>query len=70
MGARLRKRFGERVSALRKAAGLTQETFADRCGYARSYISGVERGKRNPSLDAIENLAIALRVPVRDLFDN
>jgi transcriptional regulator with XRE-family HTH domain len=65
----LRKRFGQRVSALRKAAGVSQEAFADRCGFARSYMSRIERGRANPSLDAIETLAVGLKVPVRDLFD-
>jgi transcriptional regulator with XRE-family HTH domain len=70
MGARLRKRFGERIAALRKVAGLSEEAFAEKCGFARSYMSGVERGKRNPSLDAIETLAVALRVRVHELFDD
>ena len=65
----LRKKFGQRVAALRKAAGLSQEAFADRCGFARSYMSRIERGRANPSLDAIETLAAGLQAPVRDLFD-
>jgi len=64
----LRKRFGGKVKALRKLMGESQEAFADRCGFARSYMSRVERGLANPSLDAIEALAKALKVPVQDLF--
>jgi transcriptional regulator with XRE-family HTH domain len=64
----LRRRFGERVRELRNALGESQEAFADRCGFARTYISRVERGGANPSLDAIEVLAVALRVDVADLF--
>lgn len=48
---------------------MSQEAFADRCGFARSYMSRIERGGANPSLDAIETLAGALKVPVKDLFD-
>lgn len=66
----LRKKFGIRVTALRKAAKLSQEAFADRCGFARSYMSRIERGGANPSLDAIETLANALKVPVRELFED
>jgi putative transcriptional regulator len=66
----LRKRFGQRVANLRKTAGLSQEAFADRCGFARSYMSRVERGKGNPSLDAIETIAGALNVPVKELFES
>jgi transcriptional regulator with XRE-family HTH domain len=66
----LRKKFGQRIAALRKAAGLSQEAFADRCGFARSYMSRIERGRGNPSLDAIETLASGLKVPVQALFQD
>lgn len=65
----LRLSFGLRVKELRKAAGLSQEAFADKCGFARSYMSRIERGGANPSLDAIEVIAVGLSVPVRELFD-
>jgi transcriptional regulator with XRE-family HTH domain len=55
--------------ALRKAADVSQEELADQCGFARSYMSRIERGKGNPSLDAIERLARGLRVPTSKLFD-
>jgi transcriptional regulator with XRE-family HTH domain len=61
-------RFGERVRELRKEQGLSQEGFADMCGFDRTYISGIERGVRNPSLSAIEALAMALSVTVAELF--
>lgn len=66
----LRQRFGAQVKALRTASGLSQEAFADRCGVARSYMSRVERGLANPSLDAIEVLAAALAVDVGTLFES
>lgn len=65
----MRIRFGQRARELRLATGMSQETFADHCGFARSYVSRIERGNANPSLDAIEVLAIALDVDVRQLFD-
>lgn len=68
MRATLRKRFGSRVASLRKMAELSQEALADRCGFARSYMSRIERGRANPSLDAIETLAGGLRVAVVELF--
>lgn len=64
----LRILFGERVRELRQAAGLKQDEFADICGFARSYMSRIETGGANPSLDAIQTIATALRVPVRELF--
>lgn len=65
----LRVRFGARIKALRRAQGLSQEAFADKCGFARSYMSRIERGGANPSLDAVEVLALALGVSVATLFD-
>ena len=65
----LRKKFGQRLAALRRAAGISQEALADRCGFARSYMSRIERGRGNPSLDAIETLAGGLKVPVVRLFE-
>lgn len=49
---------------------MSQEALADRCGFARSYMSRIERGKANPSLDAIETLAGGLRVDVVELFSD
>ena len=57
------------MKALRLASGVSQEAFADRCGFARSYMSRIERGGANPSLDAIEDLADALGVDVSALFE-
>lgn len=62
-------KFGLRVKELRQASGLSQEAFADKCGLVRSYVSRVERGRANPSIDAIEILATALDVPVAALFE-
>lgn len=72
MGVRttLRKKFGQRIATLRRTAGVSQEDLADRCGLARSYMSRIERGKANPSLDAIEILAGGLKVSVVKLFED
>lgn len=64
----LRQKFGIRVKHLWLAVGMSQEAFADKCGFARSYMSRIERGDANPSLDAIETLAGGLRVAVLKLF--
>ena len=54
---------------LRLASGMSQEAFADKCGFARSYMSRIERGGANPSLDAVQTLADALKVTVAALFE-
>ena len=58
------ERFGVRVRELRTAQGYSQEEFAAKCGLDRTYISGIERGKRNVSLRNIEVIAKALGVTV------
>ena len=60
-------RFGRRVRQLRRARGWSQEALADRCGLDRTYISGIERGRRNVSLRDIEVIAQALGVSVSEL---
>ncbi|MHA7116171.1 helix-turn-helix domain-containing protein [Pseudomonas promysalinigenes] len=64
----IRKAFGTRIRELRLATGMTQEAFADHCGFARTYMSRIETGGANPSLDAIKVLADALKVNLPALF--
>lgn len=54
------KLLGERVLASRKAQGLTQETLSEKAGVTTSYLSLIERGLGNPTLDIIVNLAKVL----------
>lgn len=60
--------FGEVVRNLRKAKGFSQERFADHVGIHRTYIGGIERGERNPTLTTIYRIAGGLGVPARDLL--
>ncbi|CAQ82551.1 MULTISPECIES: cell morphology transcriptional regulator XreR1 [Photorhabdus] len=61
--------FGQRVRYIRMASGMSQEAFADRCGLDRTYISGIERGVRNPTLEVINVIASGLQIELKDLFD-
>jgi transcriptional regulator with XRE-family HTH domain len=54
--------FGARVRAARLRAGLSQEELAHRAGLDRTYVSGVERGRRNISLANICRVAAALDI--------
>ena len=56
-----RRVLAENAKAARRALDLSQEALADEAAINRTYISGIERGKRNPSLDLIAKLAEALR---------
>jgi transcriptional regulator with XRE-family HTH domain len=62
------KAFGLRVRALRKEMRFSQERLASIAGLDRSYLGGIERGRRNPSLKNICEIAKALGVPPADLF--
>jgi len=61
------QKLGKRVRELRIDAGLTQEKLGFMTGLDRTYISGIERGVRNPSLRNIEKIAKALKVRVSSL---
>ena len=68
-GDDIRVRFGRRVRELRRASGLSQEALAFACELDRTYVSGIERGKRNVSLRNMEAVARGLRVTLADLFE-
>ncbi len=61
--------FGQNVRNLRNASGLTQQRVATIAHLDPTYISGIERGVRNPTLRIISRLAKALKVPVEKLCE-
>ena len=61
-------RYGQAVRKVRLEQGMSQEELADRCGLHRTYISDVELGKRNISLENIERIAISLNKALSDFF--
>ena len=54
--------FGRNLRAYRKQGGLSQEKLAELSGLHRTYISGLELGKRNPSITIVARLAEALEI--------
>jgi transcriptional regulator with XRE-family HTH domain len=66
--AGLRVGFGRAVRAARLSQGLSQEDLAAEAGLDRTYISGLERGARNPALSTVEKVSRALRIRVSVLF--
>lgn len=58
----MRKLVGRNFARLRRERGLTQEDIETRCGYSQQYLSGLERGKRNPSIITLYEIAQALGV--------
>ena len=65
----LRKRFGSAIRKLRMNRGISQEAFADLCNLHRTYISDIELGKRNVSLENIKHIADAIGIKMSDLFE-
>ncbi len=62
-------RLGTRVRHIRTQRGYTQEQLAEECDFDRTYISLIERGRRNPSFTNLMKLASGLDVSVSDLTD-
>ena len=65
---KIEKRFGDRVRQLRMTDKLSQEALAEKSRMHRTYLGGIERGERNPSLRNIEAIAKALGVSLSELF--
>lgn len=66
--AQLLKRFGQRVRALRKEQGYSQESLGAACQLDRTYIGGIERGERNVSLENIKAIADTLGITLAELM--
>lgn len=61
--------LGKRISEIRKRQHLSQERLAERAGISAQYVSNIERGKENPTLDLLLRLAEALRVSLGQMCD-
>jgi len=65
----LAKNLGSVIRGLRQQAGLSQVVFSERCGFYQTYLSRIENGHANPTINALEVIAHALGITVFDLFD-
>lgn len=63
------QKLGKRIRHFRTEACLTQEKLSLITGLSQTYLSGVENGKRNPSMKTLVKIAKALHVSVGDLAD-
>ena len=66
--ADIRVQFGERLREIRAKSGISQEKLAEEADLHRTYVSSVERGERNISLENIARLADALQIEIREFF--
>lgn len=67
--SKLIEAFAANLRKLREAKGYSQEELASRAGLDRTYVSGCERGIRNPSLASVEKLANALNIPAKEFLN-
>ena len=63
----VRERVGLNLQRLRREKSLSQEELADLAGIHQTYLSGVERGKRNPTITVLQRIAEALGTDIQDL---
>jgi transcriptional regulator with XRE-family HTH domain len=63
----MRKLVGRNIKRIRQEKGLTQEQLAEVSGFSQQYISGLEQGRRNPTIVSIYELATALGISHMEL---
>ena len=64
----IKRAVGKRIKIVRQRNGLTQDQLAEQLGLSTKYISGIERGVENPTMDILLRVAKMLRVEPYDLF--
>ena len=64
----IKRALGKRIKIVRQRNGLTQDQLAERVGLSPKYISGIERGVENPTMDILLRVATMLGVEPYDLF--
>ncbi|GLV30215.1 transcriptional regulator [Sphingobium sp. TomTYG75] len=65
----IRARLGSNVRRLREEKGWSQEDYADRAEIHRTYVSDIERGRRNPTITVVEKLAVPFGIAPGDLLN-
>ena len=63
------KKLGKNIARLREEAGLSQTELALRCDKDRQSLNRLEKGRINPSAFYLSEIAVELKVPVKELFD-
>lgn len=66
---KVKKLFGARIRSLRETRGLTQEQLAEKIDMHPVYLSNIERGKENPTLNVLIRMSMVLDVEMSELFD-
>ena len=65
----IKEKVGKRIKELRQQQGMSQEEFAFKCDLDITYITSLERGRRNVSLENLEKIAKAFNMTLSQFFD-
>ncbi|MBT0812368.1 helix-turn-helix transcriptional regulator [Litoribacter ruber] len=65
----IKEAFGKKIKSIRTEKGISQESLADLAFLDRTYISDIEKGKRNVSIETVQKLAVALEIEMKELFN-
>lgn len=66
----IKDKIGQRIKQLRKEIGLSQESLANKAEVDRTYVTDVENGRRNVSIEILEKLIAALEVSFSEFFNS
>ncbi len=64
----LKRTLKSRIKKLRNLSGMTQEELADKIGMSRAYVGYIEQGRNVPTLETLDKIARALKIPVSKLI--
>ncbi|WP_454804392.1 helix-turn-helix domain-containing protein [Mucilaginibacter phyllosphaerae] len=66
----IKAKVGQRIKELRNEIGISQEALANKAEIDRTYVTDVENGRRNISIENLEKLVDALEIPFKDFFNS
>ncbi len=66
----IKDKVGQRIKELRNELGLSQEALANKAGVDRTYVTDVENGRRNISVELLQKLILALETSFREFFES
>ena len=66
----LKEKIGVRITELRKAKNLSQQKFAYEADLERSFLSHIEKGRKNISVETLQRILEGLEIPIKEFFDS
>jgi transcriptional regulator with XRE-family HTH domain len=66
----IQERIGKRITLLRKEKNLSQQKFAYEADIERSFLTHIEKGRKNISVGTLQRILVALEISLKDFFDS